>query len=86
MATISKTNLVDSVSVNEGITKADAKRIIDSLFDTVKTEVANGNTVTVVGFGSWTTTHRPARKGRNPQTGAEIDIPAKDVVKHKVKF
>lgn len=86
MATISKTNLVDSVSVNEGITKADAKRIIDSLFDAVKTEVANGNTVTVVGFGSWTTTHRPARKGRNPQTGAEIDIPAKDVVKHKVKF
>jgi DNA-binding protein HU-beta len=86
MATISKTNLVDSVSVNEGITKADAKRIIDSLFDTVKTEVANGNTVTVVGFGSWTTTHRPARKGRNPQTGAVIDIPAKDVVKHKVKF
>lgn len=86
MANVSKTDLIDLVALNEGVTKTDSKRIVQSFLDSIKDEVLKGNTVTIVGFGSWTKSERTARKGRNPQTGAEIDIPAKEIVKHKVRF
>jgi DNA-binding protein HU-beta len=61
------------------ISGAQAGRIVDTVFDTIVKEVATGNGVTILGFGSWEKKHREARKGRNPGTGAELDIPAKDV-------
>lgn len=55
-----------------------AAEIIDTLLDDIMLTVAEGETVTIPGFGSFKKRHRPARKGRNPSTGADMDIPAKD--------
>jgi nucleoid DNA-binding protein len=55
-----------------------AAEIIDTLLDDIMLTVAEGETVTIPGFGSFKKRHRAARKGRNPSTGADMDIPAKD--------
>jgi len=58
------------------ISKAAAARVLDSLMSAVTSELANGNDVALVGFGTFNVSARAARKGRNPQTGAEIQIAA----------
>jgi DNA-binding protein HU-beta len=55
-----------------------AGEIIDTLLDDIMLTVAEGEDVTIPGFGSFKKRHRPARKGRNPNSGAELNIPAKD--------
>ena len=66
-----------------GISKADAGRALDSFIDATSNALKGGERVALVGFGSFSVTHREARKGRNPQTGKEITIAAKNVVKFK---
>ncbi|MBD3169212.1 MAG: DNA-binding protein HU [candidate division Zixibacteria bacterium] len=65
------------------ITKAQAKRALDALFDGVTTNLKKGKRVSFVGFGTFNVTKRKARTGRNPQTGDEIKIPAAKVPKFK---
>jgi DNA-binding protein HU-beta len=61
--------------------KKDAQKAVDCMVQTVTDALANNDSVTLVGFGTFKTAERKARKGRNPQTGKEINIPARNVPK-----
>lgn len=80
---MNKAELIDSIASEADITKADAKKALDAFIDTTTKALKKGNRVALVGFGSFSVSERSARKGRNPQTGKEIKIPAKKVVKFK---
>jgi DNA-binding protein HU-beta len=80
---MNKAELIDSIASEADITKADAKKALDAFIDTTTKALKKGNRVALVGFGSFSVSKRSARKGRNPQTGKEIKIPAKKVVKFK---
>jgi len=80
---MNKTNLIDGMAEDAGISKADAKKALESFLDNVGETLKKGERVSLVGFGSWAVSKRSAREGRNPQTGKTINIPAKNVVKFK---
>ncbi len=80
---MNKAELIDAMAANTGMTKADAKRALEAFVDTTSKALKKGDRVALVGFGSFSTATRASRKGRNPQTGAEIKIAAKKVVKFK---
>ncbi|MCH2198063.1 MAG: HU family DNA-binding protein [Flavobacteriales bacterium] len=80
---MNKAELVEAMAENAGISKADAKRALDAFIDTTSGALKKGDRVALVGFGSFSVSERSARKGRNPQTGKEITIKAKKVVKFK---
>jgi len=80
---MNKTDLINGMAENAGITKAAAKKALESFLGNVQGSLKNGNRVSLVGFGSWSVTRRAAREGRNPQTGKTIQIAAKNVVKFK---
>lgn len=76
---MTKTDLIDKVSEKSNMTKKDTGKVIDSLFGVISAELGKGGKVQLVGFGSFEVRKREARKGRNPQTGAEIKISARKV-------
>lgn len=76
---MNKAELIDVIAVNADLSKADATRAIESMLDTITTALKAGDTVNLVGFGSFAVKARAARTGRNPQTGAAIDIAASKV-------
>jgi DNA-binding protein HU-beta len=78
---MNKGELVDAVAKDAGISKAEAQAAVDSVVDNVTGALKKGNKVTLVGFGTFATSKRSAREGRNPQTGKPIKIPAKKVAK-----
>jgi len=80
---MNKTELIKAMATETGLSKADAKRALESFIGTTTNALKKGDRVGLTGFGAWTVTTRAARKGRNPQTGQEINIPAKKVVKFK---
>ena len=80
---MNKTELIDAMAADAGITKAAAKKALESFLGNVEGYLKSGNRVSLVGFGSWYVSERGAREGRNPQTGATIKIAAKKVVKFK---
>jgi DNA-binding protein HU-beta len=80
---MNKSDLIDAMASDAGITKAAAKKCLESFLGNVEGSLKSGNRVSLVGFGSWSVNHRAARDGRNPQTGATIKIKAKNVVKFK---
>ena len=80
---MNKTELIDAVAAESGLSKADTKRALEAFVSTTTNALNSGDRVALVGFGSFSTSDRAARKGRNPQTGAEITIAAKKVVKFK---
>jgi DNA-binding protein HU-beta len=80
---MNKAELIEAVAGESGLSKADAKRAIDGFVATTSQALKKGDRVSLVGFGSFSVTKRPARKGRNPQTGKEIKIAAKNVVRFK---
>jgi len=73
---MNKGQLVDKIAEGADISKAAAARALDSVMSAVTSELASGNDVALVGFGTFKVSARAARKGRNPQTGAEIQIAA----------
>jgi|TARA_B110000211_G_C14070471_1_gene549731 DNA-binding protein HU-beta len=73
---MNKSELVAKIAEGADITKASAGRALDSLISAVTEELQNGEQVALVGFGTFSVKDRAARKGRNPQTGAEIQIAA----------
>ncbi len=81
---MNKGELIDVVAKDAGISKAMAAKVLNSVIDTVTKALKEGDKVSLVGFGTFSIVNRKARKGRNPQTGEEIEIPAKKVVKFKV--
>jgi DNA-binding protein HU-beta len=80
---MNKAELIDAMANGAGISKADAKKALDAFIDTTTGALKKGDRVALVGFGSFSVSKRSARTGRNPQTGKEIKISAKNVVKFK---
>ncbi|MBD81267.1 MAG: DNA-binding protein [Crocinitomicaceae bacterium] len=80
---MNKSELVEAMADGAGISKADAKRALDSFIGATSGALKKGDRVALVGFGSFSISKRSARTGRNPQTGKEIQIAAKNVVKFK---
>ena len=80
---MNKSDLIDGMAADAGITKASAKLALESFLGNVQGSLKKGDRVSLVGFGSWSVSKRAARDGRNPQTGATIRIKAKNVVKFK---
>ncbi|MGC6414183.1 MAG: HU family DNA-binding protein [Bacteroidia bacterium] len=80
---MNKSDLIGKMAADAGITKTQAQTALNSFVDGTTSALKSGDKVILVGFGTFSTSERGARKGRNPQTGAEINIPAKTVVKFK---
>lgn len=80
---MNKNDLTGVVADNAGITKAQAADAVDAVFDAITNTLKDGGDVRLVGFGTFAVTRRKASKGRNPATGAEIDIPASNQAKFK---
>lgn len=80
---MNKSELIDGMAEHAGITKAAAKKALESFLGNVEGTLKEGGRVSLVGFGSWSVSKRNAREGRNPQTGKTIKIAAKNVVKFK---
>lgn len=78
---MTKTDLIDAIAAGTGLTKADAGRSLDVAMEAIKKALKKNQKVTLVGFGTFSVSKRKARKGRNPQTGEAIKIPAAKVPK-----
>ncbi|HIX71231.1 HU family DNA-binding protein [Enterococcus diestrammenae] len=73
---MNKAELISAVAEKSGLTKKDATAVLAAIIDTVETTLKNGDSVQIMGFGTFEVRERAARKGRNPQTGEEIQIKA----------
>ncbi|WP_028034633.1 DNA-binding protein HupB [Chelativorans sp. J32] len=78
---MNKNELVSAVAEKAGISKGDAQSAVDAVFSVITSELKNGGDVRLVGFGNFSVSRREASTGRNPQTGAEVKIPARNVPK-----
>jgi len=81
---MNKAELVTQVAEKAGILKKDAETAVNSVFQAIEEALGKGDKAQFVGFGTFEVRERAARKGRNPQTGEEIDIPASKSVGFKV--
>ena len=80
---MNKAQLIDAIADKAALSKSDAKKALDAFVESTTDALKNGDRVALVGFGSWSVATRSARTGRNPQSGAPIEIPEKKVVKFK---
>jgi DNA-binding protein HU-beta len=78
---MTKAELIDKISSGVKLSKVDAAKALDSTLNSIKGALKKGQKVALVGFGTFSVVKRKARKGRNPQTGAVISIPAAKVPK-----
>jgi DNA-binding protein HU-beta len=80
---MNKTELINAMAEKAELSKKDAEKALNAFIDTVTKELADDGKVQLVGFGTFETSERAARVGRNPQTGEEMEIPASIVPKFK---
>lgn len=80
---MNKGELTAAIAEKAGLTKADSEKALNALMEATQETLKSGDKLALVGFGTFSVSERAARKGRNPQTGKEIDIAAKKVVKFK---
>ncbi|MDA1191291.1 MAG: HU family DNA-binding protein [Candidatus Poribacteria bacterium] len=76
---MTKQDLIDQVAESSGLSKKQTGEVIDSVVDAISGALADGDKVSLIGFGTFETRKRAAREGRNPQTGKKIKISAKTV-------
>ncbi len=76
---MNKAQLIDRVSAEAGISKAAAGRALDAMMESINESLVKNDTVTLIGFGTFSVRERAARTGRNPQTGAAIEIAASKI-------
>lgn len=76
---MNKSELIDAIADGADISKASAGKALDSVLEAITGALKKGDQVSLVGFGTFSVKHRPARTGRNPQTGKEIQIAAANV-------
>ena len=76
---MNKGELIDSVAGAAGLSRADATKAVDAVLDSIQGTLANGGSVSLVGFGTFSVKARAARAGRNPRTGETIQIKASNV-------
>ena len=80
---MNKAELIDAIASEAGLSKADAKKALDAFVSATVGALKKGDRISLVGFGSFSVSKREARTGRNPQTGKEIKIAAKNVIRFK---
>jgi len=80
---MNKTELIAAIAESAGLSKAAADRSLQGMLEAVTNALADGDSVTLIGFGTFSVSQRAARTGRNPQTGKAIKIKAKNVAKFK---
>ena len=80
---MNKNDLVASVANDSGLSKADAAKAVDSVFDTISGALSSGSDIRLVGFGTFSVAQRRASEGRNPRTGEKIQIAASKQPKFK---
>jgi len=80
---MTKAELIDQVADQAKVSKADATKVLNGILDAITNTMAKGDSITLVGFGTFSVGSRAARTGRNPQTGAEIKIAAAKTPKFK---
>jgi DNA-binding protein HU-beta len=73
---VNKSELISVVAEKAGLTKKDTEKVVNAVFDGISEALARGEKVQVIGFGTFDVRSRKAREGRNPATGASIQIPA----------
>ncbi len=76
---MNKGELIEAVADSAGISRADATKAVDAVLDSITSTLANGGSVSLVGFGTFSVKARAARTGRNPRTGEPIQIAASNV-------
>ncbi|GAB5414350.1 MAG: DNA-binding protein HU-beta [Congregibacter sp.] len=76
---MNKSDLIDAIAASADINKSDAGRALDAVIDTITDTLKKGDQVSLVGFGTFSVKHRAGREGRNPQTGATIQIKPSNV-------
>ncbi|HMQ60220.1 MAG TPA: HU family DNA-binding protein [Flavilitoribacter sp.] len=80
---MNKGDLINKIAENAGITKAQADSALEAVLGAIEGALKSGDSVTLVGFGTFSVSNREARTGRNPRTGATVKIAAKKSVKFK---
>ena len=80
---MNKTEFINAVAEQSGLSKVDSKKAVEAFIQTISNEMKEGGKISLLGFGSFSTTEKAARKGVNPKTKEVIDIPARKVVKFK---
>ncbi len=80
---MNKAELIEAMASESGLSKADSKKALDAFINATTHTLKKGDRLSLIGFGSFSISKRSARTGRNPQTGKEIQIAAKNVVKFK---
>ncbi|MCI5732427.1 MAG: HU family DNA-binding protein [Tenericutes bacterium] len=80
---MTKQELVEKMAEKAGITKADAARALEAFTETVTEALKAGEKISLVGFGTFATSERAAREGRNPRTGEKVEIAARTAVSFK---
>lgn len=80
---MNKAELIEAMASSAGLSKADAKKALDGFINATSSALKKGDRISLIGFGSFSISKRSARTGRNPQTGKEIKIAAKNVVRFK---
>ena len=80
---MNKNDLISQVANDAGLSKADATKAVDAVLDNIAGSLGNGGEVRLVGFGTFSVTHRKATTGRNPRTGEAIQIKASNQPKFK---
>ncbi|RYM34740.1 HU family DNA-binding protein [Brumimicrobium glaciale] len=80
---MNKAELIEAMASEAGLSKADSKKALDAFINATTGALKEGDRLSLIGFGSFSISERAARTGRNPQTGKEIQIAAKKVVKFK---
>ncbi|MBQ0724896.1 MAG: HU family DNA-binding protein [Cycloclasticus sp.] len=80
---MNKSELINAIAEESGLTKADAGRALDATLSSISTALKGGDSISLIGFGTFSVKARSARTGRNPQTGAAIQIKASKIPSFK---
>ena len=80
---MNKSELVSAIAAASGLSKVDSEKALNATTEAIKTALTKGESIQLIGFGTFSISERTARTGRNPQTGKEIQIAAKKVAKFK---
>lgn len=81
---MNKAEFIDAVAEKSGLSKKDAKLSVDAVLDTITEALAKGDSVSFIGFGTFTVSQRAARTAKVPGTGQSVEVPATSVAKFKV--
>jgi integration host factor subunit alpha len=83
MQTMTKNDIIQNIHKNLGYSKKDSAQLVENVFEIIKENLTRGEKIKISGFGSFTVKEKQAQKGRNPQTGDEIEIGARKVLTFK---